>query len=203
MLIDERTVRRIGLPRRHVASFGDRRDERRAALHVVVGEQVERPRSARVMAHRAAIGDQRRDVFRVRDRFGRGDVASPGNTRVKVQARRHEARKCSRRRICVSKLSSWLPCCFVSSREVGDETAHGLRGWSRNRFAGQHRGQRIGQIVRRRRRPLEPEIHVAIVDAAEVGDATARNHGGFRGDGRLDVLTRASAGSRSASNEPS
>jgi len=75
MLADERTVSRIRLPRRHEPVRGDGRDLRRPPFGIRVGEQAERRRSARVVAHAAAIGQQRRDVFREGDdrRFGGRD----------------------------------------------------------------------------------------------------------------------------------
>src|SRR5262245_33482868 len=58
----------------------------------------------------------------------------------------------------------------------------------RDRLAGESRGQRVGQIVNGRRGPLEAQVDVAIVDAAEVHDAAADDDGRFGRDGGLDVL---------------
>ena len=75
MLTDERPIGWISLPRRHVTPARDERDLRRAALDVGVREKAERRGAVLVVAHRAAIGDERRDVFRIGDgRERRRDV---------------------------------------------------------------------------------------------------------------------------------
>ena len=83
LLTDKRSIRRIGLPRRHVTALGHARDERRASLDILVRQQTEGRRPARVMAHAAAIGDEGRDVLRVGDRLRRG-------ARTKKRARQRE-----------------------------------------------------------------------------------------------------------------
>ena len=72
MLSDERTVVGIRLPRRHEAALRHRGDLRGAPFRVRVREQAERRGPAGVMAHVAAIDDERRDVF------GEGDLRLVG-----------------------------------------------------------------------------------------------------------------------------
>ena len=62
-LPDELAVSGLNLPRRHEPGPCDGRDLLRVLPHVGVGEQLERSRTARVVAHHAAIEDQGRDVF--------------------------------------------------------------------------------------------------------------------------------------------
>jgi hypothetical protein len=70
VLAHERAVGAIRLPRRHVSIAGDLGDLRRVPLRVGVRQQAERRRTTRVMAHGAAIGQQRRDVFGVSESRG-------------------------------------------------------------------------------------------------------------------------------------
>src|SRR5262245_43789948 len=101
MLIDERTVRRVGLPRRHVAPLGYSRDQSRSPFHIVVREQAEWPRPTRVMAHRAAIGDERRYVGCIYDRFRERVARSCKCKDATTKTRRHEEEE-------VPWLPSWL-----------------------------------------------------------------------------------------------
>ena len=55
-----------------------------------------------------------------------------------------------------------------------------------HRRAGEHRGHRVGEVVGGGRRPIDAEVHVAVVDAAVVREAPgAVEHRGFGGHGCL------------------
>ena len=103
MLADERSVGGIRFPRRHVAALGDGRDERRAPLHVVIGEQAERSRAAGVMTHRTAIGDQRRDVLGVRDGFSRCARDRRARQNATTKTRRHEKENAGLRLLFIAR----------------------------------------------------------------------------------------------------
>ena len=91
VLSDEIAVPGRGVPGRHVAALGDGGDQRAALLHILVGQQRERPRLARPMARRAVVEHDRRDVFAKRQRLrlaifpadnaGGGTQATAGITR--------------------------------------------------------------------------------------------------------------------------
>jgi hypothetical protein len=73
-LVQEFAAARRGLPRRHDAPAGDRRDLRRSPSHIAVRQQAEGAHLTGPVARRAAAPDDRRDVFVEREaRLRAGD----------------------------------------------------------------------------------------------------------------------------------
>src|SRR5262249_58265065 len=84
MLADKRAVRWIRLPWRHEPLARDDSDLRRVALRLAEGRQAEGRRTALVMAHRAAILNQRCDVLRVAGESNRRDRRDRGKCFVSI-----------------------------------------------------------------------------------------------------------------------
>ena len=79
VLSDERPVIRIDFPGRHRPISGDLGDLGRALADVAEGQQTERGRTARVMAHAAPVGHQRGDIAGIGERTGRDAARRQGD----------------------------------------------------------------------------------------------------------------------------